>query len=205
MDLNMIDQSRFQIALLGSGFVGKSSFLKQYLHGGFSDDYTETVENLYFQQYMINGTMKYVNYLDTAGSMAFPSMRQLYVSKSTGFILFFSIDDAESFKSIKRIWEEIKISRHSLRSIPCIIVGNKLANEDKREVETFDVLEWACSENLGGCILEISSKDNASVKNAFDMLLEQFGNTRTEHRGPFRIHSTSFDRQNNNSNRHKVT
>lgn len=205
MDLNMIDQSRFQIALLGSGFVGKSSFLKQYLHGDFSEDYSETVENLYFQQYKINGTMKYVNYLDTAGSMAFPSMRQLYVSKSTGFILFFSIDDAESFRSIKRIWEEIKTSRHSLRSIPCIIVGNKLDKEDNREVETFDVLEWACSENLGGCFLEISSKDNASVKNAFDMLLEQFGNTRTEQRGPFRIHSTSFDRQNNSLHRHTVT
>ncbi|CAC5406921.1 unnamed protein product [Mytilus coruscus] len=200
----MIDQSRFQIAVLGSGFVGKSSFLKQYLHGTFSGDYSETVENLYFQQYMINGTMKHVNYLDTAGSMAFPSMRQLYVSKSSGFILFFSIDDAESFRNIKRIWEEIKINRHSLRSIPCIIVGNKLDKEDNREVETFEVLEWACSENLGGCFLEISSKDHTSVNNAFDMLLEQFGNTRTEQRGPFRIHTTSLNRQHDSINREKV-
>ncbi|CAC5361912.1 unnamed protein product [Mytilus coruscus] len=41
---------------------------------------------------------------------------------------------------------------------------------------------------------EVSAKDNNRIKNAFDILLEQLGNTRSEQTGPFRMRTTSFTR-----------
>ncbi|VDI62714.1 Hypothetical predicted protein [Mytilus galloprovincialis] len=121
-------QFRSQIAVLGAGRVGKSSILQQYLNGGFSSAYKETVEDIYPQPYDING---------------------------------------------------------------------KRNEENKRQVETFAALEWAYRENLGGCFIEVSAKDNNAVKEVFDMLLEQLGNRRSAKPETFRIRSTSFTRKEN--------
>ncbi|CAG2214632.1 unnamed protein product [Mytilus edulis] len=191
----MLDQSsRFQMACLGSGGVGKTSIIKQYLYGTHSQDHSETVEETYIQTYKINGDNKRIDFIDTAGSFVFPEMQKIYIARAVGFILVYSVNDAISFELVKIIWEQIKSVRKDILSIPCVIVGNKVDMENKREVETFDALEWAYNENLGGCFVEVSAKDNNGIKNAFDILLEQLGNTRSEQTGPFRMRTTSFTR-----------
>lgn len=187
--------SQFQITLLGSGGVGKSSILQRYLFGKYSDVYTETVEETYIQPYNINGRYHYINYIDTAGSISFPAMRQIYISKSNGFILVYSVTDTKSFDEMKTLWEQIKVTRENVLNIPCVIIGTHLDNENVREIETFDALNWAYSENLGGCFLEVCAQDGKGIKDIFDILLEQLGNTRAEQTGPFRIRSTSFTRK----------
>lgn len=191
------------IPVLGSGYVGKSSILKRYLHGTFSKRYSETVEEMHVQQYSINGKRRYMNFLDTAGNIYFPAMRKIYFSKALGFIRVYSICDARSFEEIKRIWEQIKSIRENVLSIPCVVVGNTLDSENNREVETFDALGWACSENLGGCFLEVSAKDNNAVNEIFDILLEQLGNTRAKQATTFRIRSTSFTRKDDKRQKNK--
>jgi hypothetical protein len=59
-----------------------------------------------------------------------------------------------------------------LRIVPeeGVIVGNNLDEENIRQVETFDALNWACSENLGGCFVETSAKNNLGVKDAFPLI-----------------------------------
>ncbi|CAC5387456.1 unnamed protein product [Mytilus coruscus] len=188
-------QSRSQIAVLGSGRVGKSSIIQQYLNRGFSSAYKETVEEIYPQPYDINGKRRFVDYMDTAGNIYFPAMRKIYISKAEGFILVYSICDSRSFEEIQKLWNEIKSVRENNLSIPCVIVGNKLDEENKRQVETFAALEWAYRENLGGCFIEVSAKDINAVKEVFAMLLEQLGNRRAEQPETFRIRSTSFTRK----------
>ncbi|XP_063420812.1 ras-like protein RAS2 [Mytilus trossulus] len=191
----MLEQcSRFQMACLGSGGVGKTSFIKQYLYEAHSEDHNETVEETYIQTYNINGDNKRIDFIDTAGAFVFPEMQKIYIARAVGFILVYSINDAMSFELVKIVWKQIKSMRKDILSIPCVIVGNKVDMENKREVETFDALEWAYNENLGGCFVEVSAKDNNGIKNAFDILLEQLGNTRSEQTGPFRMRTTSFTR-----------
>ncbi|CAC5424125.1 unnamed protein product [Mytilus coruscus] len=186
--------SRFQMACLGSGGVVKTSIIKQYLYETHSQDYNETVEETYIQTYNINGNNKRIDFIDTAGSFVFPEMQKIYIARAVGFILVNSINDAMLFELVKIIWKQIKSVRKDILSIPCVIVGNKVDMENNREVETFDALEWAYNENLGGCFVEVSAKDNNRIKNAFDILLEQLGNTRSEQTGPFRMRTTSFTR-----------
>ncbi|CAG2227868.1 unnamed protein product [Mytilus edulis] len=146
-------RSTSQIAVLGSGRVGKSSILQQYLNGGFSNAYTEPVEDIYPKPYDINGKRRFVDYMDTAGNIYFPAMRKIYISKAKGFVLVYSICDSRSFEEVQKLWNEIKSVRENNLSIPCVIVGNKLDEENKRQVETFAALEWVYRDNLGGCFI----------------------------------------------------
>lgn len=190
---------RFQIAFLGSGGTGKTSILKRYLKGIFSLEYTETVEDTYSQPYTINGKLQNIDYIDTAGSIPFPAMQQIYMSQANGFVLVYSIHDKDSFDKMKSLWEQIKSLRENLLNVPVVIVGNNLDMENVRKVETFEAMNWAYGENLGGCFLEVSALENKNIRDIFDMLLEQFGNRRALQKGPFRLRSTSLSRQQPNA------
>lgn len=191
---------RFQIAFLGAGSVGKTSILQRYLSGNYSEEYSETVEETYSQPYYINSKRQNIDFIDTSGSIPFPAMQQIYMSQATGFILVYSINNKQSFDEMKSIWEKIKQVRKSVLNIPVVVVGNNLDMENVRQIETFDALNWAYDENLGGCFLEVSAKTDQHIKEVFEILLEQLGNKRSEQRGPFRIRLTSLNRRHYDSN-----
>jgi small GTP-binding protein len=181
-----------KVALLGAGRVGKTSILHRFMFGTFQETYMETVEDIH--RYHVNETGKrlFVNFLDTAGSIPFPAMRQLYIRKAQAFVLVYSITDEHSFLEVKNLWLQIKKVRPNILDVPCVIVGNNLDEENDRQVETFDALNWACSENLGGCFVETSAKNNLGVKDAFSLLLEQFLRKRHEQKGPLKLHCLSL-------------
>ncbi|CAG2216481.1 DIRAS2 [Mytilus edulis] len=191
---------RFQIAFLGAGSVGKTSILQRYLSGNYSEEYSETVEETYSQPYYINGKRKNIDFIDTSGSIPFPAMQQIYMSQATGFVLVYSINNKQSFDEMKSIWEKIKQVRKSVLNIPVVVVGNNLDMENVRQIETFDALNWAYDESLGGCFLEVSAKTDQHIKDVYEILLEQLGNKRSEQRGPFRIRLTSLNRRQCDSN-----
>ena len=187
--------SRFQIVSLGDGRVGKTSILQRYMNEKFSEQYVETVEDIYSQLYTINGRRQNIDFIDTAGNISFPAMRQIYISKAHGFMLVYSISKKESFEAMKKLWDEIKIARKNILSIPCVIIGNNLDEENIRQVETFDALDWACSENLGGCFLEVSAKEDRFIHDIFKILFEQFGNRRSQQKGQKMWHACLITRR----------
>ncbi|CAC5370258.1 unnamed protein product [Mytilus coruscus] len=188
--------SRYRVACLGVGGIGKTSIMTRYLEGRYSDVYKETVEETYIQAYNIDGVRKHIDFIDTAGSIYFPAMQNIYISSAQGFIIAYSVNCAKSFEEVKRLWEQIKSLRGGdIRSIPCIVVGNKLDLENNREVETFDAMAWAHSENLAGFLLEVSAKDDIGIRTIFDSLLEQMGNIRSQQTGPLKVRATTLCRQ----------
>ncbi|KAK3101042.1 hypothetical protein FSP39_000506 [Pinctada imbricata] len=166
-------EHRNRIVFLGSGGVGKSSILGKFLTGKFSSEYKETVEDLYSREYDIKDSHLLVDFLDTAGNIAFPAMRRLSISSAHAFVLVYSITEPNTFEEAKQLWEQIKEVRENYDVIPCVLVGNKLDLENKRLVEKFDALNWADNENLGGAFLEASAKTNEGVTEIFKNLLEQ--------------------------------
>jgi len=47
----------------------------------------KTVEDIHLYHFNQNGKRLFVNFLDTSGSIPFPAMRQLYISKAQAFVL----------------------------------------------------------------------------------------------------------------------
>ena len=63
--------------------------------------------------------------LDTAGTEQFASMRDLYIKNGQGFILVYSLVNAQSFHDIKPMREQICRLKGTDR-VPIILVGNKV-------------------------------------------------------------------------------
>ena len=168
------------IAFIGAGRVGKTSILRRFMFGTFQEIYIETVEDIHHYHVNETGKRVFFNLLDTAGSIACPTMRQVFISNTQTFVLVYSITDENSFLEGKNIWEQLKT-----------VQPNNLDEENVRQVETFDVLNWACSENLGGCFFETSAK-NLCVEDAFSLLLGQFLRQKHEQKGPFKLHCLSL-------------
>ena len=181
-----------KVAFLGAGRVGKTSILHRFMFGTFQETYIETVEDIHLYHVNESGKPLFVNFLDTAGSIPFPAMRQLYIRKAQSFVLAYSITDEHSFLEVKNLWEQIKNVRPNILDVPCVILGNNLDEENVRQVETCDALNWVCSENLGRSFVETSAKNNLGVKDAFSLLLEQFLRKRHEQKGPLKLHCLSL-------------
>ena len=73
---------KIQVAFLGAGRVGKTSILHRFMFGTFQETYLETVEDTHLYHVNETGKRLFVKFLDTAGSIPFLAMRQLYITKA---------------------------------------------------------------------------------------------------------------------------
>ncbi|CAH1794774.1 unnamed protein product [Owenia fusiformis] len=168
------ENTRHRLVILGSGRVGKTSIITRFVNSEYSDTYKETVEDLYCREFDIKGQTLKVDILDTAGNLTFPAMRRLSVSTAHAFLLVYAVDNAGSLEEIKQIREQIKEQRDNYESIPCVVVGNKSdLEDDARQVNKDDVVEWAVKEQLENVLFEISAKENYGIKEIFKKLLDQ--------------------------------
>ncbi|XP_063447493.1 ras-related protein Rap-2a-like [Mytilus trossulus] len=185
-----VDQ-RNRVVFLGAGGVGKSSVLQRFLFGTYNEKYKETIEDLFAKEYDICGTHLKVDFLDTAGNIAFPAMRRLSIVNAHGFVLVYSITNEKTFEEVKQLWEQIKEARENYQEIPCVIVGNHLDEENNRQVERFDALNWAYNEDLGGGFIEVSAKDDTGISDIFKLLLGQVKTPRAKHTERFMLRRMS--------------
>jgi len=96
-------------------------------------------------------------------------------------VLVYSITNERTFKEVKQLWEDIKEVRENYGDIPCVIVGNRLDQENDRQVEKFDALNWAFNDNLSGAFVEVSAKNDECIADIFKILLEQLKIPRSKH------------------------
>lgn len=186
-----IDQ-RNRVVLMGAGGVGKSSILQRFLLGTYCEKYKETIEDLFAKEYDIHGTHLKVDFLDTAGNIAFPAMRRLSMVNAHGFVLVYSITNEHTFEEVKQLWEQIKEVRENYQEIPCVIVGNHLDEENNRQIERFDALNWAYNEDLGAGFIEVSAKEDVGITDIFKLLLEQVKTPRAKHSDRFLLRRMSL-------------
>ncbi|CAF4438507.1 unnamed protein product, partial [Adineta steineri] len=81
----------YKICIFGSGGVGKSCLVIQFVQGVFTPKYDPTIEDVYTKTLEIDEKQYSLEILDTAGSDEFSSMRDLYVNSGHGFVLVYSI------------------------------------------------------------------------------------------------------------------
>ncbi|KAK7507759.1 hypothetical protein BaRGS_00000724 [Batillaria attramentaria] len=164
---------RHRVVVMGPGKVGKTCILKRFLFNTYSEDYKETVEDLYCRDYNVRGSCIKVDLLDTAGNLEFPAMRRLSITTAHGFVLVYSITSQRSFEEMKKLWTQIKEERSNYQEIPCVIVGSMTDLENSRQVEKFDTLNWIYSEGFPGGFVEVSAKEDENVEDIFRLLLDQ--------------------------------
>ena len=160
--------------LLGTQFVGKTSYAQKLVNNYFSEntvntlglDIIRTVGELY-------GNLVKIELWDTAGQERLRSIPKKYYSKGDGFFLFFDVTDRNSFNDIEGWIKDIRTNRGTgdktnLEERPSdevlFLIGNKIDNYKNRKVtkeegesmaKKYDVKYYEISCKLGINIYEI--------------------------------------------------
>lgn len=157
------------VVVLGSGAVGKSCITIQYIQGHFVDRYDATIEDVYRKPVEVDGQAVVLTIVDTAGQDSFGTMREQYMRTGQGFVLVYSITDAESFQHLKKIFAQLRRTKGDGAPISCIVVGNKLDLAPQRAVATEEGQLFA--RQAGCAFVEISAKDRLHVEDVFTALV----------------------------------
>lgn len=162
----------YRITVMGAAKVGKTAIVNQFLYDTFVPMYKATVEELHKVEYEVKACPLTLEIMDTSGSYQFPAMRQLYISKSDGFVLVFSVDNEDSLNEVQKIREQI-IDKKKCEDVPIVVVANKIDIEaDQRQISK-EVAEMTVTLDWHSEYLECSAKDNANILNIFTQLFLQ--------------------------------
>ena len=158
------DVIELKLAVLGQTLVGKSALTYRFISDKFPTEHDTTIED----QYKINTTIDEHNcrleILHTAGQDDYQSMLDTWINFAEGFVLVYSIDDRESFESLKDKYDRV-VKNKSDDVYSVIIVGNKCDLEDKRKVTKEEGESYAKSKGVD--FMEVSALKTINVKETF--------------------------------------
>lgn len=167
----------FKVVVLGSGGVGKSALTVQFVSGTFVERYDPTIEDFYRKEIDVDGAPAVLEILDTAGTEQFASMRDLYIRNGQGFLLVYSIINAQTFIDVQPLRGQIHRVKGQVTS-PIVLAGNKCDMEAERAVTTRDgealATEWGCP------FFETSAKTNYNVHDMFAEVVRQICKRKTK-------------------------
>merc|ERR1711998_131699 len=124
----------FKIVVVGTGGVGKSGLTLQFCAGKCPKRYDPTIEDSYRKQTEVKGRPCTLDILDTAGQDEYASLRVEYMQEGKGFIIVYSVTNAESFEEMDQFFNLIKDSKKPGDAVPICLVGNKIDLDDQRKV-----------------------------------------------------------------------
>ena len=150
------DNIELNIIVIGNNFVGKRSVVYCFLGGPFIEGpvihHGEELTHISIEG--VKCTLKiHENY---------PDYCDILLTRINDIMLIYEIVDKVSFEDIKKCYNK-KIK--NLKNKTCILVGNKLDLESKRQVTKKEAEEFANENEMP--FMEVSAKDNKNVKEAF--------------------------------------
>ena len=167
------------MVVLGSGGVGKSALTVKFVSGHFVEKYDPTIEDFYRKEIDLDGSPAVIEILDTAGTEQFASVRELYIKNGQGFLLVYSIINAQSFIDVQPLRDQITRVKDRLDP-PIVLVGNKYDLAAERSVTTSDgeslAHEWRVP------FFETSAKTGHNVQDMFQEIVRQIDQKRRSDR-----------------------
>ncbi|CAF1015590.1 unnamed protein product [Didymodactylos carnosus] len=159
----------YKLVVVGEGGVGKSALTIQFFQKMFVEDYDPTIEDSYIQHVEVDRQVCVLDVLDTAGQEEFSALREQYMRKGDGFLLVYSVIDANSCKNIRSFYNQI-LRVKDRKSYPMILVANKVDLVHLRKVSEEEGRELAAELNIA--YIETSAKDPPmNVDSAFQELV----------------------------------
>jgi GTPase KRas protein len=159
-----------KIVILGSGGIGKSALVVQFIQNHFVEHYDPTIEDAYRKQTMVDGNTFLLDILDTAGQEEYSAMRDQYMRAGEGFILTYSIANRQTFNEIDNFKERIEMNKDS-KYFPIVLCGNKSDLNYMRQVGISEGLELARRYDCP--FFETSAKTRTNIDEVFHSLIRE--------------------------------
>ena len=161
--------------ILGSQYVGKTSFAKRLFNNEYLEntketigiDVARTISELY-------GNLVRIELWDTAGQERYRSIPKKYYSKGDGFFLLFDVADRTTFDGVSGWIKDIRKTRGTNTDEDLekqssdevlILIGNKIDKKDERQVTKEEAINLSKQYNVQ--YYEISCKEGINIYEVF--------------------------------------
>lgn len=162
---NSLKQTKYSLAVVGGGAVGKSAFTIQFIQQLFCDEYDPTIEDQHRKQVVIDDECTLLDILDTAGQEEYSAMRDQYIRSAEGFLLVFSLTSRSSYEEAKQIYNQILRVNEEKENIPVVLLGNKCDLLDERQVPSNEIEKFVQMSSIK--YFEGSAKERINVDQCF--------------------------------------
>ncbi len=164
--------ARLKILLLGDNRVGKTSLIRRYVHGTFSEGYQATLGvDFVIKKVKLPLNKRAISIQlqiwDIAGHAYYASYKKAFFQNTKGVMLVYDVTRKQTFENTNR-WVD-DVYQHS-PGVPIILVGNK-SDLRKQKVVKISESKKMCQtwENCIG-VIETSAKTGDKVNTAFEDL-----------------------------------
>lgn len=161
----------FKVIVIGSGGVGKSALTLQFMYDEFVEDYEPTKADSYRKKVNLDGTEAHIDILDTAGQEDYAAIRDNYFRSGEAFLCVFSILEQESLLATEELREQVLRVKNDDKTIPFLLVGNKIDLDDRRAVS--QEAAAAMAQEWGVPYIETSAKTRHNVDQVFHELIRK--------------------------------
>ncbi len=158
---------RKKICMLGSFAVGKTSMVRQFVSGIFSEKYLTTVGVKIDKKILdVSGHSVTLMLWDLAGEDQFHEVESSYLRGASGYLL---VADGTRRNTLESAYEIQKRVERELGPVPFVLAINKADLEVEREIESDDLQKV---DDLGWSVVETSARTGQGVEEVFSKLAE---------------------------------
>lgn len=170
MALDNIEES-LKVIVVGDGSVGKTSMLRRFCKGEFSDSYKKTIGAEFMEKdVFIPATASTVKLAlwDTAGQEIFNSLTASYYRGSGACVLAYSSIDRDSFFNVRGWKSKVEAQCGPIAMVLCQTKCDLLAQATVTEAEAHGL-----ATELQLPLFRTSTKDNFNVTQLFEFLAQR--------------------------------
>ncbi|CDW52282.1 Ras protein Rab 18 [Trichuris trichiura] len=158
-----------KILLIGDSGVGKSCLFLRFVDDVFSEDLPATIGMDYKTKCIyVEGNCVRLRIWDTAGMERFRTMTDSFYRNAQGIIFVYDITKRQSFLNIVTWLDEVNTYCNKQNAVK-ILVGNKIDQQEYREVKTAEGIR--CAQDNSLLFIETSAKTSENVRVAFEELV----------------------------------
>ena len=194
--MNRENKTLLKLILLGNTGVGKTSLMRYYTCGRFTESYKATIGADFITKQILleNENETILQIWDTAGQERYSSLSQAFYRGSDICVLVYNVTDPHSFDSLDKWYDDFVNQANILRppsnppssesivsdesgsseipQFPFVVVGNMVDRESR--VPDQKVYEWMYKKNIPtSCFFKTSAKDGISVEQMFGKAAEE--------------------------------
>ncbi|EAY19408.1 Ras family protein [Trichomonas vaginalis G3] len=166
-----------KVLVVGEMGTGKTSLIRQYVQGFFSEFYKTTI-GVDFATKEIEWDEKITISLqlwDIAGQERYGNMTRVYYQEAVAAWVVFDVTRLQSLEMVKE-WKkdiESKVFTSTDQPIPCLLLGNKIdLVSDGKWNKTPEEMEEFCKENHFLKFFETSARSRTNVEEAARYLVQ---------------------------------
>lgn len=174
-----------KIIFVGEVGSGKTSFIRQFVSGVFSEYYKSTI-GVDFAHKIINwddNTIIDLQLWDVSGEGRFSTQTRIFYQDSVAALIFFDIHNLPSLNSVGLWKKEINesVTTKSKEMLPCLLIGNKCDLVKSFEWgKTKEEMDEICKENHYVGFFETSARNRVNIDKSIDFIIKYIINHNIE-------------------------